>query len=319
MAADRIGALVLHEGVDQYLEELRRRFPGVAFHPVRAPAALEALGDLPATLVYSCVTDGFPRTEHARLRHRPGLEWVHVGGSGFEHMVAGGPPGFLLTNGAGVLAPELAQTLVGALIALNRGFHCAIRDQAARRWRPRSFAALGGQSLAIVGTGAVGTAFATLAKAQGLRVIGVARKALAKPPFDEIAPLSDLASVAAEVDCLSLNVRLTETTRHLVDAVVLDAMRPSAFLLNAARGAVVDEGALVRALETRRIAGAYLDVFETEPLPASSPLWALDNVLITSHCSDRVLDWELRHARFFMANLERRLEGRTLLNRVCGS
>lgn len=316
MAADRIGALLLHEGVDQYLDELRRRFSEVDFHPVRAPAELEALGELPASIAYSCVTDGFPRAEHGRLRHRPGLEWVHVGGSGFEHMVAGGPPGFLLTNGAGVLAPELAQTLLGALIALNRGFVGAVRDGIRKRWRPWSFASLEGQSLAILGTGAIGTAFARLAKGQGLRVVGVARNPASRAPFDRIVPLADLAAVAAEVEYLSINVRLTETTRHLVDAAVLGAMRPDAFLLNAARGAVVDEAALLQALGERRIAGAYLDVFETEPLPEASPFWALDNVLITPHCSDRVLDWELRHARFFMTNLGHRLRGEALLNRV---
>ncbi|MCB1993363.1 MAG: hydroxyacid dehydrogenase, partial [Geminicoccaceae bacterium] len=157
-----------------------------------------------------------------------------------------------------------------------------------------------------------------LAKALGLRVIGVARTAAPKPPFDRVVPLADLASIAAEADYLSINVRLTEATRHLIDAALLDAMRPSAFLLNASRGAVVDEAALIRALDERRLAGAYLDVFETEPLPESSPFWRLDNVLITPHCSDRVADWELCHARFFMANLERRLAGQELLNRVAG-
>ncbi|MCB1990176.1 MAG: hypothetical protein KDG49_01815, partial [Geminicoccaceae bacterium] len=128
MVAKRMGVLVLHEGVDQYLEELRRRFPAVEFQPIRQPAGLEALSGFPAAIAYSCVTDGFPRTEHARLRDWPGLDWVHVGGSGFDHFVADGPPGFLLTNGAGVLAQELAQTLLGALIALNRGFVGALRD-----------------------------------------------------------------------------------------------------------------------------------------------------------------------------------------------
>ncbi|MEZ5860736.1 MAG: D-2-hydroxyacid dehydrogenase [Geminicoccaceae bacterium] len=318
MVAKGIGVLVLHEGADQYLEELHRRFPAVEFRVVREPAGLAAARGFPAAIAYSCVTDGFPRTEHARLRDWPGLDWVHVGGSGFDHFVADGPPGFLLTNGAGVLAQELAQTLLGALLALNRGFVGALRDQDAGRWRPWSFAALGGQTLVIVGTGAIGTAFAALAKALGLRVIGVARTAAPKPPFDRVVPLADLASIAAEADYLSINVRLTEATRHLIDAALLDAMRPSAFLLNASRGAVVDEAALIRALDERRLAGAYLDVFETEPLPESSPFRRLDNVLITPHCSDRVADWELRHARFFMANLERRLAGQELLNRVAG-
>ena len=119
--AKKTGVLVLHDGADQYLDELYERFPAVEFRIVREPAGLEAARDFPAAIAYSCVTDGFPRTEHARLRDWQGLDWVHVGGSGFDHLVARGQPGFLMTNGAGVLAQELAQTLLGALIALFAG------------------------------------------------------------------------------------------------------------------------------------------------------------------------------------------------------
>ena len=105
-------------------------------------------------------------------------------------------------------------------------------------------------------------------------------------------------------------------TRHLVDAAALAAMRPGAFLLNAARGAVVDEAALVDALRDGHLGGAYLDVFETEPLPAASPLWAMDNVLITPHASDVVVGWPARFAAHFADNLERWLAGKTLENVV---
>lgn len=319
MVAAKQGAtrvLVAHDGADRYADELRARFPGVAFHLVRDPAGLAAAADFRPGVAYSCVTDGFPRDAHGQLAEFKGLDWVHVGGSGFDHLVAAGPPPFQLTNGAGVLAPVLAETLLGALIALNRGFVGALDDGRAGRWRPRSFAALAGQTLVVVGTGAVGTAFAALARTLGLRVVGVARQARPLPAFDAVVPLDELVTVAGTADYLSLNVRLTAATRHLVDARVLAALRPGAFLLNAARGAVVDEAALVAALRAGRLAGAYLDVFETEPLPAASPLRALPNVLVTPHMSDRVADWELRHARFFMANLERWLAGRPLRNRV---
>jgi phosphoglycerate dehydrogenase-like enzyme len=192
----------------------------------------------------------------------------------------------------------------------------AVRDQAARRWQPWSFPAISGQTLLIVGTGAIGTAFAARAKAMGLKVIGLARRPEPRAPFDAVRPVAALPEIAGTCDYLSLNVRLAPETRHLVDAAVLAAMRPSAFLLNAARGAVVDETALVAALHERRIAGAYLDVFEDEPLPGTSPLWSFENVLMTPHMSDRVADWELRHARFFMDNLERWLKGEAPVNRV---
>ena len=318
MPDDNVRLLVAHENADAWRETLERRFPGIDYRIVRSADALVEATDFPATIAFSCVTDGFPRDAHGRLRGRPGLAWIHVGGSGFDHLAGGADSGPLLTNGAGVLAPYLAETLLGALIALNRGFGRALRDQAGRRWSPWSFAALEGQTLAIVGTGAVGKALAARAKALGLRVVGVSRRGAPRAPFDEVRPLEALHAVAGACDYLSLNVRLVPETRHLVDADILRAMRPTAYLLNAARGAVVDEPALIAALAARRIAGAYLDVFATEPLPADSPLWRLENVLMTPHMSDRVVDWERRHATFFMDNLARWLSGEPLVNRVAG-
>ena len=308
--------LVAHENADVWQGELGARFPELEVELARSPEALAGARHFPASIAYSCVTDGFARTAHARLRDRPGLAWIHVGGSGFDHFTGGRVPGPTLTNGAGVLAADLAETLLGALIALNRGFVRAVRDQMLRAWAPWSFAAIAGQTLAIVGTGAIGTSLASRAKALGLQVIGVARRPLRHPAFDRVCPLDDLLAVAGSCDYLSVNVRLVPETRHLIDAAVLAAMRPTAFLLNASRGAVVDEAALIAALRERRIAGAYLDVFEAEPLPSTSALWELDNVLMTPHMSDRVVDWELRHARFFMDNLERWLTGAPLRNIV---
>ncbi len=308
--------LVAHENADSWLAEFEARFPGLDHHVARTAEALDAVRDLAFTIAYSCVTDGFPRTAHRELRDWPSLAWIHVGGSGFDHFTGGSRAGPSLTNGAGVLAPYLAETLLAALMALNRGFLRAVRDQQAGRWAPWTFPALAGQRLAIVGTGAIGTCLASRAKALGLEVVGVARRPTAHPAFDEVRPLDDLVAVAASVDYLSANVRLVPETTQLIGAEVLGAMRPTAYLLNASRGAVVDEAALIEALQNGAIAGAYLDVFATEPLPPSSPLWALPNVLMTPHTSDRVVDWELRHARFFMDNLARWLEGEPLCNIV---
>lgn len=308
--------LVAHENAEIWLAELKARFPGLDHHVARTAEALDAARHLAPTIAYSCVTDGFARMAHGRLRDWPSLAWIHVGGSGFDHFAGRSAAGPTLTNGAGVLAPFLAETLLAALMALNRGLLRAVRDQASKRWAPWTFPALAGQRLAIVGTGAIGTCLAERAKALGLEVVGVARRPRPHPAFDDVRPLDELASVAASADYVSVNVRLVPETTQLIGAEVLAAMRPTAFLLNAARGAVVDEAALIAALRRGGIAGAYLDVFATEPLPSSSPLWELPNVLITPHTSDRVVDWELRHARFFMDNLERWCRGEPLRNIV---
>jgi len=308
--------LVVHENADQWTTELAARFPGLEHHVVRSAEALDAARDLAPTIAYSCVTDGFPRRAHGRLRDWPSLAWIHVGGSGFDHFIGAATAGPALTNGAGVLAPYLAETLLAALMALNRGLLRAVRDHDAGRWAPWSFSPLAGQRLAIVGTGAIGSRLGGLAKALGLEVVGVARRPSANAAFDEVRPLDDLVAVAARCDFLSVNVRLAPATTHLIGAEVLGAMRPTACLLNASRGAVVDELALIAALQDGRIAGAYLDVFATEPLPPTNPLWTLPNVLMTPHMSDRVDDWELRHARFFMDNLDRWRRGEPLRNIV---
>jgi phosphoglycerate dehydrogenase-like enzyme len=315
---ERPRLLLAHENADAWEGELRSRFPDLDYRLVRSAAELDQTDAYPANVVYSCVTDGFPRTEHGRLRDRPGVLWIHVGGSGFDHFAGGPASGPTLTNGVGVLAPYLAETLLGALVALNRGFTRAVREQQARRWAPWSFPSIAGQTLAIVGTGAIGTSLARLARTLGLEVIGLARRPVDHPSFDVVRPLEDLQTVAGRCDYLSLNVRLVPETRHLIDAAVLRAMRPTAFLLNASRGAVVDETALIEALQAGWIAGAYLDVFAAEPLSPKSPLWAQDNVLMTPHMSDRVVDWELRHARFFMDNLEAWRRGAPLRNVVAG-
>ena len=308
--------LIAHEHADAWRGELVAPFPDIEHRIVRSAAELAEAAGFPATVAYSCVTDGFPRQAHGRLRERAGLAWIHVGGSGFDHLASDGGPRPLLTNGAGVLAPFLAETLLGALLALNRGFHRAVRDQDQGRWAPWSYAALEGQTLAIVGTGAIGSALARRARTLGLRVVGLARRPVPLAGFDEVRPLAALPEVAGACDYLSVNVRLVPETRHLVGAEVLGAMQPTACLLNASRGAVVDEAALIAALEAGRIAGAYLDVFASEPLPPESPLWRLDNVLMTPHMSDRVADWELRHARFFIENLARWTRGEALRNVV---
>jgi phosphoglycerate dehydrogenase-like enzyme len=149
-----------------------------------------------------------------------------------------------------------------------------------------------------------------------MRTIGVARRPTALPELDEHLPMSDLGPALERAEVLSLHLPLTPETTHLIDAAALARLPPGALLVNTARGPVVDEAALVRALASGRLGGAYLDVFEQEPLPAESPLWGLDNVILTPHCADSVADWQERLAAFFMENLEVHLGGGIPRHRV---
>jgi len=149
-----------------------------------------------------------------------------------------------------------------------------------------------------------------------MRVIGIRNRPQKPEEIDELFSMSQLKEALGKADFVALHMPYTKETYRMIDAAALKAMRPTAFLINAARGAVVDEAALAAALSEGEIAGAYLDVFEKEPLPEDSPLWDLENVVISPHCADVVTDWEERFARFFVDNLDRWLKGTVPANVV---
>jgi phosphoglycerate dehydrogenase-like enzyme len=309
--------LLVHEHADAWLGRLRQRFPGLEAKACTEAAALPGLlASFRPTIAYSCKTAGIPGPAHRPLLDAPDLAWLHVGGSGYDHLAGWEECSFVLTNSRGVLAPYLAETALGALLALATGLPRYLRQQAAQVWRPHPFRPLQGRTMLVVGTGAIGREVARRARAFGIRTIGLNRTVEVLPELDEVRPLGELWASLPEADIVSLHLRLTPETAGLIDRPLLRAMRPGTILLNTARGGLVDEAALVEALTEGRLAGAYLDVFGEEPLPQASPLWRLDNVVLTPHCADQIEDWEDRFAAFFMDNLERRLTGRPLLNVV---
>jgi phosphoglycerate dehydrogenase-like enzyme len=168
----------------------------------------------------------------------------------------------------------------------------------------------------VVGLGPIGREIARLLKALGLRVIGVRRSAEAVAPCDETLTYAQMRSALPRVDWLILACPLTDVTRGLVDEAALAALPRGARLLNVSRGAVVDEGALIRALESGRLAGAYLDVFTREPLEADSPLWTLPNVIVSPHSSSYSQGYGDRVGEIFLDNLARWRDGLPLRNVV---
>ena len=235
----------------------------------------------------------------------PSVRWIQVGGSGYEHLAPWDAARVTVTNGVGVLAPYLAESVTGALVALGRGLLRYAEHQRARCWQPVSFPPIAGRTLLVVGLGAVGACVARNAKALGMRVLGVRGTPAPHPAADEVHGPDALMALLPAADFVSLHVRLNEATRGLLSREALGAMKPGAYLINTARGGVVDEAALIDALRTGHLGGAYLDVFETEPLPDESPLWTMPNVLVTPHASDNVLGWPRRFAELFADNLDR--------------
>ena len=309
--------LVAHNEPDDLRDLLAARFSDVEF--VYAPTAqgvIEALARHDPEVVFSLKHPGFPAPAHAPIPAHPSVRWIQVGGSGFEHLAPWDTARIIVTNGAGVLAPFLAESVTGAMLALGCGLLNYVEQQRARRWKPVSFTPLRGRTLLVVGFGRIGKCVAGNAKALGMRVLAIRGTPAPHPAADEMHGPDALEALLPAADFVSLHVRLTAATRGLLSREAIAAMKPGAYLINTSRGAVLDEAALIEALRSGRLGGAYLDVFETEPLPAESPLWSMRNVLITPHASDNIAGWPRRFAALFADNLDRWRDGEPLLNPV---
>ena len=265
----------------------------------------------------------FSRQFFSAVRKAPGLKWLHVFNVGVDHPVFTEmlERGVRLTTSSGSTAEPIAQTAITALLMLARNFPHWMRAQREHRWHPLPRSEfprdLGGQTAVIVGLGGIGRAIAHLARPLGLTVIGVRRSArTADDPVDELYPPQRLSEILHRADWLILACPLTEETRNLIDANALRALPRGAHLVNVARGEIVDENALIEALRSQHLAGAYLDVFRCEPLPAESPLWDLPNVLVTPHNSAAASGNDQRVYDIFAENLARWTRGAGLVNEV---
>ena len=309
--------LIAHNAPDDFRDLLAARFPGVRFvYAATAPEVVGGLREHDPEVVFSIKHPGFPGPAHAPIPAHPSVRWIQVGGSGFDHLAPWDTARVQVTHGAGVLAPYLAETVTGAMLALGCGFPNYAEQQRERRWRPVPFIPLRGRTLLVVGFGRVGGCVARNARALGMRVLGVRGRPAPHPEADEMHGPDALEALLPRADFVSLHVRLNPATRGLFSREAIAAMKPGACLVNTSRGAVVDETALVDALRSGHVGGACLDVFETEPLPAESPLWSMRNVLITPHASDNVVGWPRRFAALFADNLDRWRAGEPLLNRA---
>lgn len=270
--------------------------------------------------------DVFPdysRQFFSALRKAPRLKWLHVFNVGVDHPIYSEmlDRGVRLTTSAGSTAVPIAQNAIMGLLALARELPRWLQAQRERRWDPARDAPpprdLEGQTAVVLGLGRIGSEFARLGRALGLKVIGVRRSPRrAEDPVDELHPPSALPALMPRCDWLVVACPLTPQTRRLIDRATLAKLPAGARVINVARGEIIEEPALVEALASGRLAGAYLDVFETEPLPPESPLWTLPNVLITPHNSARSAGNEERVLAIFLDNLARWQRGEALVNEV---
>lgn len=252
----------------------------------------------------------------ALLRRTPTVRWVHAASVGVNRLLCPELAEVTLTNSRGVFDIPIAEWVIGAVLGHVKGLNASLALQREHRWRYRSTGRLAGTRAAVVGTGSIGRTIAERLARLDVDVTLVGRAARADPQFGAVRASTDLVSVAADVDLLVLAAPLTPATTALVGADVLGALGPRGFLVNVGRGPTVVETDLVDALHRGTIAGAALDVFEVEPLPAESPLWSMSNVLVSPHMSGDYVGFEVDMVRVFTDNLGRWLRGEPLHNVV---
>lgn len=264
------------------------------------------------------VWDFFSGALREAWSHADALEWVHVAAAGVDSLLfdelRDSP--VTVTNAHGAFDTPIAEFVLASVLAQDKQLHRSERLQRERTWRHRETALSAGRRVLVIGTGGIGRATARLLKAVGMEVMGAGRTARQDPDFGTIIASDELAEHVGWADHIVLIAPLTEQTRGLVDAAVLEATKPTAHLVNAGRGALVDEPALIAALQRGQIAAASLDVVSQEPLPQDSPLWDMDDVHLSAHMSGDVVGWRDTLSKQFERNLEARLAGRPLANEV---
>ncbi|HEX3542358.1 MAG TPA: D-2-hydroxyacid dehydrogenase [Acidimicrobiales bacterium] len=246
----------------------------------------------------------------------PDLRFVQSCSAGVEHLMPLVPDGVTVCNASGVHANAIAETAMAVILGRAKMLEQRRHDQAARVWRQLPCREVVGATIAILGVGRIGSAVARLAQAFGMRTIGIRRGIAPAEYFDTVVGVEDRDDALGDADYLVVACPLTSQTRGLIGAHELSALKEGAFLLNVARGAIVDEAAMLDALGRGWLSGAFLDAHIQEPLPPEHPLWGLPGVFISPHDSHASQLMGDRHISLFCENLRRVLADEPLLNVV---
>ncbi len=259
----------------------------------------------------------FPKDRIKRIS--PDLQWIHIHGAGVEHLrpFSWMPAQTRLTNSRGVHGDRANEYFLMTILMLNNRVPTMVSNQMRRRWEQVYNTAIAGKTLLIVGVGHMGGGAARYAKKVGLRVLGIRRTGQPHPHVDEMYRPNQLMKLLPRADFVLCATPLTSATEQMIGRRELRAMKPGAGIVNVGRAGIIDHEALAAMLKKGALSGAVLDVLPREPLPASSPLWKVPNLIITPHSSSDDEDlYTPRSLDLFFSNLERFAAGRTLLNEV---
>ncbi len=266
------------------------------------------------------VLDPGTETFYQMMEDAANLQWVHVHSAGVDRPVyiRLRDKGVKVTSSTGALSSIVAQSVLGAVLALNRRFRFLENAQREHVWAPLLGDLmppdLEGQHVLLAGWGAIGQKIQRYLAMLGMRVTVLRNSAVSNDATVPMIHYDNMQDVLADIDWLILACPLTDRTRQLVNRDVLTAMKPGAHIVNASRGEVVDQAAMIEALQNGTLAGAYLDVVEKEPLEADSPLWDMPNVIVSPHTAGHSRGNEDRVSDIFMENLDNWVHGRPLRN-----
>ncbi|MBV1706739.1 MAG: D-2-hydroxyacid dehydrogenase [Hyphomicrobiales bacterium] len=274
-----VEVLVFDDDADFYVTEAGKTLPAIRLVAATDEASALAQGKNAEILVAMA-----HKVTPQLVAAMPHLRFIQALTTGTDHLATLTlPPGIAIASMRGMHGPQMAEVAFLYMLALSRNAVKMHDNQRQATWQRWPQPLLLDKTMVIIGVGAISEALAHRARAFGMRVVGVSDSRSTAADFDEILPRRDLIAAAGRADFLVVLAPLTPATRGMIDAPVFAAMKPRAIFINLARGPVVNEAALIEALRAGRIGGAGLDVFDTEPLPPDSPLWALPNTLVTPH------------------------------------
>jgi phosphoglycerate dehydrogenase-like enzyme len=323
--SDRLQVTALSRSERFVYRDGRPLWAGYAEPPVDESTLDDARQSLEPILRETDVLLSNPIVPDNIITRAPKLRWVQLTSAGADRLIDSAlVHEVIVTTASGIHAIPISEYVIGSMIAFAKGFPRAFRSQAKNAWQAYMPQELAGATVGVLGLGAIGGRVAVLSRALGMRVLAMRRTAEKRVPgaeagepfVDEMFPRSELAAFLAECDYVVLAVPLTAESRHLIGEAELAAMKPGAVIVNIARGAVIDQDALIRALKSGRFGGAALDVTDPEPLPSDSELWGLDNVMLTPHISGGTPHYMDRAIELFCDNLRRHLAGEPLRNVV---
>lgn len=265
---------------EQYYQRLKQRFPqlliDLADHHSKVGPYISS-ADILITFA--------PMLTDDVLREAKKLKWVQALGTGVDNLIdlPSLRPNVIITNVHGIHGPAMSEAAIMAMLALSRNFPKVVRNQDRHVWERWPASLLEGKTVGILGVGAISEILAARCKALGLTVVGISAVKREVASFDQIYLRDQLLAAVIDLDYLVILTPYSPETHNIVNAAVFFSMKPTAYLINLARGGVVDEDALIGALRENKIAGAALDVFREEPLPEDHPFWSMKNVIVTPH------------------------------------